>query len=148
MAAKKNFETNSYCVGSGNPRKGIKGHYSPTKNIVGHIAKNGKKYLQGTCTVCGRTKSVFVSDSTVVGEGLGSIFQHLGKLGKKVGKNIAKNPEKALNVAMNLGMAGATKNPAAILTAGTQAGKFLATGKGVRIGTLTDGSGLYLTKPR
>ena len=148
MTAKEKFETNSYCIGSGNPKKGVKGHYSSTKNIRGDVAKNGKKYLKGTCTTCGRTKSLFVSDATIQGEGLGSFFKELGKMGKKVGQNIVKNPEKALNVAMNLGMAGATKSPSAILSAGTQAGKFLATGKGVRIGTLTDGSGLYLTKPR
>ena len=160
MTTVNNFKTKSYCVGSGNPKSGIKGHYSPTVNIHGAIAKNGAKYLKGTCTICSRNKSMFVSDATIEGEGLGEFFKNIGKqlknVGKTVGKNIAKNPGKALDLALNLGMAGASKNPSAILQSGMQTGKFLATGRGVaqkrhatvgrgvKIGQLTDGSGLYL----
>ena len=51
---------------------------------------------------------------------------------------------KALNMGFNMGAALGSKNPTAIMSAGAQAGKFLATGKGVkRVGTI-QGNGLYM----
>ena len=53
---------------------------------------------------------------------------------------------RALQVGTQLGMAAASRNPKMIMNAGMQAGKFGATGKGIKIGELTDGSGLYIHK--
>ena len=60
-------------------------------------------------------------------------------------KNIINNPTRAFQIASQLGAAAATKNSKAIMNAGMQAGKFSVSGRGaVKIGELTDGSGLYL----
>ena len=51
---------------------------------------------------------------------------------------------KALNMGVSMGAALGSKNPAAIMSAGAQAGKFLATGKGMkRVGNI-QGNGLYM----
>ena len=51
---------------------------------------------------------------------------------------------KALNMGVIMGAALGSKNPAAIMSAGAQAGKFLATGKGMkRVGNI-QGNGLYM----
>ena len=66
-------------------------------------------------------------------------------MGKHVGKNIISNPARAFQVASQVGAAASTRNPTAIMNAGMQFGRFGVSGRGaVKIGELTDGSGLYL----
>ncbi len=120
--------TNSYCPGGR--------HYSGTTHIYGDVAKNGRKYLKGTCTTCNRNKAMFVSDNVIAAEGLGDFFKGVGKIakkvGKKVGKNILNNPEAALQLGMTIGQAAASRNPAALTG---------ALGPGMK---LVRGNGLYL----
>ncbi len=120
--------TNSYCPGGR--------HYSGTTHIYGDVAKNGRKYLKGTCTTCNRNKAMFVSDNVIAAEGLGDFFKGVGKVakkvGKKVGKNILNNPDAALQLGMTIGQAAASRNPAALTG---------ALGPGMK---LVRGNGLYL----
>ena len=106
--------------------------------------------IKGQCIICGRNKSVNCTNSEIAGDGnLGNFFKKVWNkavkpAGSYIGKNIAKDPMKALNMGFNMGAALALKNPTAIMSAGAQAGKFLATGKGIkRVGTI-QGNGLYM----
>ena len=98
----KKFINISYCVGGK--------HYSPTTNIYGDARNNNVKMLRGTCMICSRIKSLFVSDRTLNGEGLGDFFKRLGKAAQNVGKEILNNPGRALEIAANIGTAAASKN--------------------------------------
>lgn len=144
----ENFKNKSLCVGGR--------HYSGTTNVKPSttIDKNGNiKYMAvGKCSNCGRNKSQFYSAKAIEGSGvLKNFFKGVfNKALKPVGNKIIKNPARAAEIAMNLGMAGATKNPALILNAGADAGKFALTGKGVKGGMIKvgeiRGNGLYLKR--
>ena len=68
----------------------------------------------------------------------------LKQAGAYKGKNIAKDPMRALNMGVNMGAALLSKNPTAIMSAGAQAKKNLATGKGMkRVGNI-QGNELYM----
>ena len=43
---------------------------TPNRNVTVRRAKNERKYQTGTCTVCGKGKSMFVSGSSRRGDGL------------------------------------------------------------------------------
>ena len=145
MSSKQKFVTNSYCPGGR--------HLSGTTNIYGAMTSNGSKYLGGQCNLCGRNKSMFVSDKVIAAEGLGDFFKSIGKIGKKLGKNILKNPEAALQLGMTIGQAAASKNPAASKGA-IGPGMKLIGGKGLNPAVLAGapgpgkkrvgGKGLYL----
>ena len=122
------FKTHSYCVGSGNPRAKIKGHYSATNNIVHKRAKNGRPNLEGKCAIDGKTKTMFVKEDQIAAEG---VFGDLFKYGKKVGKHILNNPQRALELGIQLGQAGASRNPALIASTLPQVAKFVKKGKGL-----------------
>ena len=107
-------------------------------------------YLKGHCPSCNKVKSLPFTQAQldVEGEGIKKFFKNvynkaLKPLGTHVGKNIISNPMKALQTGINLGSAIGSKNPQAIMQAGVSTGKFLS-GGAVKIGELTDGSGLYL----
>ena len=106
------FKTISYCVGQK--------HYSGTKNIVGQITFNKKtgkeiKLLVGQCSICGREKSMIVSNSTIQAEGLGDFFKNLREKGlnvsKKLAKNVLNNPTRAFDITANFASAAVSKNP-------------------------------------
>ena len=42
------------------------------------------KLLRGTCSTCKRNKSPRVSDQTILAEGSGDFFKHIGKAAKKL----------------------------------------------------------------
>ena len=56
--------------------------------------------------VCGRKKSMIVSDNTIEAEGLGSLFKKFGKTsaktGKKLATNVVKKPGRALEDTSNI----------------------------------------------
>ena len=89
------------------------------------------KLLRGTCTICKRNKSLFVSDQTINGEGLDDFFKHLGKAAKNVGKKILNNPDRALEIAANIGTAAASENPKLIAATAPDVIKFVHQGKGL-----------------
>ena len=135
MSSSQKFKTNSYCVG----HKG----YSGTKNITGEVTVNKKtnkeiKLLVGKCVICGRKKSMIVSDNTIKAEGLGSFFKNLGKISSKAGKklatNVLKNPGRALEIGANIATAAATKSPKAALSTLPEVINFYHTGKGLYLG--------------
>ena len=110
-------------------------------------------YLKGHCPSCNKVKSLPFTQAQldVEGEGIKKFFKKvynkvLKPVGTHVGKNIISNPMRALQVGTQLGMAAASRNPKMIMNAGMQAGKFGATGKGIKIGELTQGGALYLYK--
>ena len=77
----------------------------------------------------------------------------LKPIGSEAIKNIKKDPMKALRIGTQLGSAIVSKSPSANMNAGMQAGKFGVLGQGalskggaVKIGELTNGTGLYLFK--
>ena len=117
------FINSSYCVGGK--------HYSPTTNIHGDIRNNNVNMLRGTCMMCSRNKSLFVSDRTKSGEGLGDFFKHLGSAAKNVGKKRLNNPGRALELAANIGTAAASKNPKLIAATAPDVIKFVHQGKGL-----------------
>ena len=144
MSHYKKFTTNSYCVGGK--------HYSGTKNIYGDVTQTGRKLLRGSCTTCGRNKSMTVSDATIEGEGLKDFFKSVGKAAVGFGKKVANNPVRALEIASNIGQAAVTRDPKAALKVTPDLIKFATTGKGLTIidnktgkKTVVKGSGLYLT---
>ena len=110
-------------------------------------------YLKGHCPSCNKVKSLPFTQAQldVEGEGIKKFFKKvynkvLKPVGTHVGKNIISNPMRALQIGTQLGMAAASRNPKMIMNAGMQAGKFGATGKGIKIGELTQGGALYLYK--
>ena len=122
-----------------------------TDRPYAHMSKSGHLYLKGYCHKCGKIKSLPYTQEQLEMEGAGirDIFKKVWSkaikpLAKEVGKNILNNPTRALEVATQLGTAAASRNPGAIARAGVSAGRFGVLGKGVRIGELTDGRGLYL----
>ena len=117
------FIINSYCVGGK--------HYSPTTIIHGDIRNNYVKMIRGTCMMCSRNKSLIVSDRTIIGEGLGDFFKHLGSAAKNVGKKILNIPGRALEIAANIGTAAASKNPKLIAATAPEVIKFVHQGKGL-----------------
>ena len=81
------FKANSYCVGGR--------HYSCTNNIRGVISAKDTKMLRGSCTKCGRKKSMTVFDATIEAEGLKDFFKSVGKATVNFGKKVANNPVRA-----------------------------------------------------
>ena len=150
MSQFNKFKTNSYCVGSK--------HYSSTdpNSIEGSTAPNGRKYLKGKCSKCGKTKTMMISESTIEGEGLQSFFKNIYNKGIKpaartVAKNVANNPQKFLTEVGELVAAIPTTktNPSATAKEGYDVVKFLTTGKGVKLGTIkSNGCGLYLHRKK
>ena len=129
------FKTISYCVGGK--------HYSGTKKIAVEITINKKtsreiKFLVGKCVICGRKKSMIVSDNTVQAEGLGDFFKNLGKIsakaGKKLAKNVISNPGRALELTAKIATAAATKSSKAALSTLPEVINFYHTGKGLYLG--------------
>ena len=83
------FKSDSHCVG-GTRR-------SATKKFYGDITFKGIKVLIVYCSVCKRTKSMTVSDNTILAEALGDFFKNLGKKGlneKKLAQNVLKTQVK------------------------------------------------------
>ena len=126
------FKSDSYCVGGK--------HRSSTKNIPGEITFNKKtgkeiKLLVGKCVICGRKKSMIVSDNTIQAEGLGDFFKKLGKVSGKAAKKLAtnalKNPARFLEIGANVAAATASGNPKAALSALPEVINFYHTGKGL-----------------
>ena len=112
---------------------------------------SGGLYLKGYCHCCNKIKSLPYTQQQLEmeSEGIKKFFKNvwnkaLKPVEKHVGKNIINNPTRAFQIASQIGAAAATKNSKAIMKAGMAAGKFGVSGKRVRIGELTDGSGLYL----
>ena len=120
------------------------------------IAKNGRKYLKGKCSKCGKTKTMMVSDTTIEGEGLQSFFKNVYNKGikpaaKTAAKNIASNPQKLIKEIGEFVTAIPTTktNPGGTAKEGYDIVKFLATGKGVKLGTIkSNGCGLYLHRKK
>ena len=117
----------------------------------GHMNGSGGLCLKGRCHRCNKVKSLSDTQQQLEmeGEGIKNFFKNvwnkaLKPTAKHVGGNIISNPVRAFQIASQLGAAAATKNPKAILNAVTQAGQFGVSGRGVRIGDSTNGSGLYL----
>ena len=139
MSLLNKFKTNSYCVGGR--------HYSGTNNIRGAITPKGTKMLRGSCTKCGRNKSMTVSDATIEAEGLKDFFKSVGRATVNFGKKVANNPIRALEIASKIGTAAASRNPRAALSATPDLIKFATTGEGINV--VQKGRGLYLgTKKR
>ena len=146
MSLLNKFKTNSYCVGGR--------HYSGTNNIRGAIGEpasritpKGTKMLRGSCTKCGRNKSMTVSDATIEAEGLKDFFKSVGRATVNFGKKVANNPIRALEIASKIGTAAASRNPRAALSATPDLIKFATTGEGIKV--VQKGRGLYLgTKKR
>ena len=129
------MKSGSYCVGGK--------HRSGTKIITGEITVNRKtgkqiKLLVGKCMICGRKKSMIVSDNTIQAEGLGDFFKNLGKVSAKAGKKLAKkvisNPGRALDLTAKIATAAATKSPKAALSTLPEVINFYHTGKGLYLG--------------
>ena len=128
------------------------GNCGRTDRPYGHMTGSGGLYLKGYCHCCNKIKSLPYTQQQLEmeGEGIKKFFTNvwnkaLKLVGKHVGKNIINNPTRAFQIASQLGAAAATKNSKAIMNAGMQAGKFSVSGRGeVKIGELTDGSGLFL----
>ncbi len=122
-----------------------------TDRPYGHMSGSGALYLKGYCHRCNKVKSLPYTQQQLdmEGEGIKKFFKNvwnkaLKPAGKYVGKNIVNNPARALQIASQIGMAGASKNPAAIMK-GLKAGRLAVSGRGaVRIGQLTTGEGLFL----
>ena len=128
QSAFSKFKNYSYCVG----RK----YYAATTNIRGDITANNRKILRGTCVTCKRNKSLFVSDQTKNGEGLGDFFKQIRKAAKIVGKKILYNPGRALELAANIGTVTASKNPKLIAATAPNIIKFVHQGKGLYLGKI------------
>ena len=98
------------------------------------------KFSRGTCTTCKRNKSLFVSDQTINGEGLGDFLKYNGKAAKAGAKNIGKKihniPARPLEVAANIGTAAASKNPKLIAATALEAFNFVHQGKGLYLGKI------------
>ena len=114
-----------------------------SRNLSGHIAENNRRYVKATCTVCGKGKTKFVSDSQIQGEGIGDLFKKVGKAAKTVGKHIVNNPTRAFKLGQQSVLATMSKNPAAMAAVAPQLAKFAVTGKGAKTG-----KGLYLKRQR
>ena len=146
MSLLNKFKANSYCVGGR--------HYSGTNNIRGvigepasRISAKGSKMLRGSCTKCGRNKSMTVSDATIEAEGLKDFFKSVGKATVNFGKKVANNPIRALEIASKIGTAAASRNLRAALSATPDLIKIATTGEGIKV--VQKGRGLYLgTKKR
>ena len=139
MSLLNKFKANSYCVGGR--------HYSGTNNITGVISAKGTKMLRGSCTKCGRNKSMTVSDATIEAAGLKDFFKSVGRATVNFGKKVANNPIRALEIASKIGSAAASRNPKAALAATTDLIKFATTGECIKV--VQKGRGLYLgTKKR
>ena len=121
------FKSDSYCVGGR--------HRSAIIKIFIDITSKGSKVLIGYCSVCNRKKSMTVSDNTIKPEGLGSLFQNLGKIsskaGKKLAKNVLSNPGRALDLTAKIATAAASKSPKAALSTLPEIINFYHTGKGL-----------------
>ena len=72
MSLLNKFKTNSYCVGGR--------HYSGTVHIRGALTSKGTKMLKGNCILCGRNKSMTVSDATIEAEGFKDFLKVFVKL--------------------------------------------------------------------
>ena len=124
-----------------------------TVKPYGHMSDKGYLSLKGSCASCSHTKSLPYTKTQldVEGSGIKSFFKGvynkvIKPLGKEAIKNISKDPMKALQTSIALGSAIGSKNPQMIMKAGINSGKFLTTGGAVKIGELTNGTGLYLYK--
>ena len=123
-----------------------------TDRPYGHMSDSGGLYLKGYCQRCNKTKSPPYTQQQLdmECEGIKKFFKKVWNKALKpvcthVGKNIINNPTRVSQIASQLGAAAATKNSKANMIAGMQAGRFGVSGRGaVRIGELTNGSGLYL----
>ena len=106
--------------------------------ILQSIKKTGEpvKLLRGTCISCKRNKSLFVSDQTINGQGLGNFFKHLGSAAKNVGKKILNNPGRALELAANIGTAAASKSQKFIAATAPDIVKFFHQGKSLCLGKI------------
>ena len=71
MSLLNKFKTNSYCVGGR--------HYSGTINISGAFTSKSTKMLRGSCTKCGRNKSMPVSDATIEAEEMSDFCKSVGR---------------------------------------------------------------------
>ena len=129
------FKSDSYCVGGK--------HKSATKNVTGEITINKKtgreiKLLVGKCVICGRKKTLIVSDKTIQAEGLGDFFKNLGKISSKAGKKLAKtvlsNPGRALDLTAKIATAAATNSPKAAFSALPEVINSYHTGTGLYLG--------------
>ena len=68
----------------------------PQKNFSGDITSKGSRLKIGYCSICNRTKSMTVSENTVIAEGLGDFFKNLGKKNLKTSEKLAKERVKKL----------------------------------------------------
>ena len=88
--------------------------------------------------ICGRRKSMIVSDNTIQAEVLGDFFKNLGKIsakaGKKLAKNVINNPGRALDLTAKIATAAVTKSPKAALSTLPEVITFYHTGRGVYLG--------------
>ena len=100
MSLLNKFKNNSVCVGGR--------HYSGTNKISGAITSKGTKILRGSCTKCGRNKSMTVSDAALYAEGLKDFFKSVGRATVNFGKKVANNPVRKLEIASKIGSAAAS----------------------------------------
>ena len=109
MSSFSKFKTNSNCVGGR--------HYSGSNKIRGVVTSKVTKILKGYCVKCKRNKSMTVSDATIEAEGLEDFFESVGRATVNFGKKVANNPVRALEIASKIGIAAASMNPRAALSA-------------------------------
>ena len=138
MSLLNKFKISSYCVGGR--------HYSGIVNIRGAITSKGTKMLKGNCVLCRRNKSMTVSDATIEAEGLKDFFKSVGRDAVNFGKKVANNPVRALEIASKIGIAAASRNPRAALSATPDLIKFATTGEGIKV--VQKGRWLYLGKKK
>ena len=88
-----------------------------------------------------------VPDATIEAEGLKDSFKSVGKATVNFGNKVANNPVRALERAGKRGIAAASRNPRAALSATPDLIKFATTGEGLKV--VQKGRVLYLgTKKR
>ena len=127
------------------------GRYDRTNRPYGHITGSGNLFLRGYCQSCNGKKSLPYTKEQLdlEGEGIKKFFKDvwtkgIKPMGKKVGAKILNDPVKAFQVSSQVGSAVTSRNTQAILSSAMQAGRFVTKGGAVKIGELTNGSGLYL----
>ena len=96
------------------------------------------KLLVGKYVICGRKKSMIVSDNTIRAEGLGDFFKNLGKKGrnvsKKMVKNVLSNPGRALDLTAKIAKAAVSKTSKQALSTIPELIKFYNTERGLYLG--------------
>ena len=105
------------------------------KNIYGDITSKGSNVLICFCSICKRKISMTVSDNTIQEEGLGSVFNKLGKIsaeaGKKLATNALKSPGRFLEMGAKFATAAASRDPKAALSTLPEFFSVYHTGKGL-----------------